>query len=223
MGVVAPTVMVMVELPLPGDGIVVGLNVTVVPVGVPEADRLIELVNPPLIVVVMVEVPWLPCAILRDDGEAEIAKLGPATTVSVRVVFCWMPPPSPVTVMGYVPVGVLPPTVMVMVELPSPGSGMVCGLKLTVVPVGMPEADKLTAPEMPLPTMTMLETPSWPWATVRVAGVAEIVKFGLIVAGSPCVVELPPVPQPEKSRSKKLRRVLASVLFHPHSIAASQS
>ena len=34
---------------------------------------------------------------------------------------------------------------MVMVELPEPGAGMVCGLKVTVVPEGMPEADRLMA------------------------------------------------------------------------------
>jgi len=56
-GVVLPTVMVMVELPLPGGGIVGGLKVTVVPVGAPEEDRLIELLNPPVIAVVIVEVP----------------------------------------------------------------------------------------------------------------------------------------------------------------------
>ena len=44
--------------------------------------------NPPLIVVVIVDVPWLPCCIVRDDGEAEIVKLGGATTVRVTVVFC---------------------------------------------------------------------------------------------------------------------------------------
>ena len=52
-----PTVMVIAEVPEPGDGIVVGLNVTVVPVGVLEADRSIELLNPPLMVVVIVELP----------------------------------------------------------------------------------------------------------------------------------------------------------------------
>ena len=56
----APTVMVMVELPAPGAGIVLGLKLTVVPVGTPVADRLIELLNPPLTVVVIVEVPGLP-------------------------------------------------------------------------------------------------------------------------------------------------------------------
>jgi len=49
--------MVMVELPDPGADIGLGLNVTVVPDGIPDADRLIALLNPPLMVAVMVEVP----------------------------------------------------------------------------------------------------------------------------------------------------------------------
>ena len=57
MGVLLPTVMVMVELPLPGAGIGLGLKLTVVPDGIPEAERLIELLKPPLIVVVIVDVP----------------------------------------------------------------------------------------------------------------------------------------------------------------------
>ena len=63
----------------------------------------------------------------------------------MTIVFCWMPPPLPVTVMGYVPVGVLAPTTMVIVELPDPGAGIGFGLKLTVVPDGIPEADRLIA------------------------------------------------------------------------------
>ena len=55
--VVDPTVMVMVELPEPGAGIGLGLKLTVVPDGIPEAERLIELLKIPLMVVVMVEVP----------------------------------------------------------------------------------------------------------------------------------------------------------------------
>ena len=57
MGVLPPTVIVMVELLEPGAGIGFGLKLTVVPVGTPEADRLIALLNPPLMVVVMVEAP----------------------------------------------------------------------------------------------------------------------------------------------------------------------
>src|SRR5271157_5868127 len=84
---------------------------------------------------------------LTEAGEAEIVKLGcaPAVTVSVTVVFCCTPPPLPVTVIGYVPVGVLLPTVIVIVELPAPGAGIVLGLKLTVVPDGAPEADSAIA------------------------------------------------------------------------------
>ena len=74
-----------------------------------------------------------------------MVKFGAAVTVSMTVVFCWTPPPLPVTVMGYVPVGVLEPTVMVMVEPPDPGAGIGLGLKLTVVPDGIPEADKVIA------------------------------------------------------------------------------
>ena len=57
MGVPLPTLIVMVELPLPGAGMLVGLKVTAVPEGWPEADRPMELLKPPLTVVVMVEVP----------------------------------------------------------------------------------------------------------------------------------------------------------------------
>ena len=38
---------------------------------------------------------------LSHEGATETVKLGPiAVTVRVRVVFCCMPPPLPVTVMG---------------------------------------------------------------------------------------------------------------------------
>jgi hypothetical protein len=47
----------MVELPEPGAGMVVGLKLAVVFEGKPEADKLMELLKPPLTVVVRVEVP----------------------------------------------------------------------------------------------------------------------------------------------------------------------
>jgi hypothetical protein len=49
--------MVIVELPEPGAAMVLGLKLTVVPLGAPEDERLIALLNPPLTLVVMVEVP----------------------------------------------------------------------------------------------------------------------------------------------------------------------
>ena len=57
MGVADPTVIVMVEVPEPGAGMVLGLKLTVVPDGIPEAERAIALLNPPLMAVVMVDVP----------------------------------------------------------------------------------------------------------------------------------------------------------------------
>ena len=66
----------MVELPEPGAAIGLGLKLTVVPDGTPEVDRLMALLKPLLTVVVMVDVPWLPCWMLSEAGEAEIAKSG---------------------------------------------------------------------------------------------------------------------------------------------------
>ena len=87
-------------------------------------------------------------------------KLGAAVTVSVTVVLRWIPPPLPVTVMGYVPIGVFAPTVMVMVELPEPGAGIGLGLKLTVVPDGTPEAERLMELlNVPIVVVVMVEVP----------------------------------------------------------------
>jgi hypothetical protein len=47
----------MVDVPPPGAAIVLGLKLTVVPEGTPEAVKLTALLNPLLIVLVMVELP----------------------------------------------------------------------------------------------------------------------------------------------------------------------
>jgi len=78
----------MVDVPEPGAGIVLGLNPTLVPLGAPVADNAIELLNPATAVVVIVDVPWLPCRIVRLVGAAEIVKVGPLATVRVTVVVC---------------------------------------------------------------------------------------------------------------------------------------
>ena len=98
--VLDPTVIVIVELPPPGAAIVLGLKLTVVPLGAPVADRLMALLNPPLTAVVMVEVPELPAATLTEVGELASVKLGGAVTVRVTVALCWIPPPFPVIVIG---------------------------------------------------------------------------------------------------------------------------
>ena len=79
---------------------VCGLKLTVVPDGTPEVDKLMPLLKPPLMVVVIVEVPWLPCATVTEIGEAEMLKLATPVTVKLTMTVCWMPPPLPVTEMG---------------------------------------------------------------------------------------------------------------------------
>jgi len=72
--VVEATVMVMVEVPAPV--IEVGLKPTVTPVGWPVADNEMAESKPPVTVLVMVEVPELPCATETEAGEADRLKPG---------------------------------------------------------------------------------------------------------------------------------------------------
>src|SRR5579859_7815529 len=62
----------MVEVPVPV--IEVGLKVTVTPEGWPEADNTTGVLKPPVVVLVMVEVPVAPCATETEFGEAERLK-----------------------------------------------------------------------------------------------------------------------------------------------------
>lgn len=93
------TVMVMVEVPEPGAGIGFGLKPTDTLDGTPLAERLMAELNPPEIVVVMVECPEEPLEIVTDEGDALIVKFGfVPVTVSETVVVCVIPPPVPCTV-----------------------------------------------------------------------------------------------------------------------------
>ena len=75
-----------------------GLKLAVTPVGMPVADNVTLLLNPPATVDVIVEVPLDPWSTVTEAGLAESAKLG-AVTVSANVVVSVSPPPVPVTVM----------------------------------------------------------------------------------------------------------------------------
>ena len=87
----APTLIVIVELPEPGAGIVAGLKLTLVPEGTPDTERVMELLNPPLTAVVIVVVPWLPWAMVSDAGLTEMVKV-PFPPVTVSPVFPWTEP-----------------------------------------------------------------------------------------------------------------------------------
>ena len=70
----------MVVLPAPGAGIGLGLKLAVAPDGSPEVDKVMGLLNPPLIFVVIVDVTLFPCATLSKVGEADIRKFGAKVT-----------------------------------------------------------------------------------------------------------------------------------------------
>jgi hypothetical protein len=149
-------------LPLPGAGIDDGLKVTVTPVGCPEAVNAIAELNAPLMAVVIIEVPLLPCCTETSAGEADMLKLA-AATVNVTVVDCMTPPPVPVTVMGYTPGVAVVATIIVMVEEPLPGAGIEVGLKLTVTPAGCPEEDNAIAEsKVPEIVVVIVEAPLTP-------------------------------------------------------------
>src|SRR5579862_379992 len=93
------TANVTVELPLPGAAIMPGLRLTVTPLGTPEADRLIELLNPFRMAVETIELPWLPCVMVSDEGNADRLNVPPGKTVTATLVLCWVVPSLPVTVM----------------------------------------------------------------------------------------------------------------------------
>lgn len=89
------------------------------------------------------------------------------------------PPPVAVTVMGYVPAAVLLPTAIVRVELPPPGAGIWAGLRVSVVPVGAPLADRLMALLNPPTTVVvMVGVAEAPAAKVTELGDAPRLKFG---------------------------------------------
>ena len=73
-------------------------------------------------------------------------------------------------------------TLKVAVEEPEPGAAMEVGLKATVTPVGMPEAERATAELNPPETaVVMVELPLLPWRTESEVGEAEMAKAGVWV------------------------------------------
>ena len=68
--------MVRVDEPEPGAAIDVGFKMTVTPVGWPVAVRAIAALKPPETLVVIVEVPLLPCRTETDAGEAVMENAG---------------------------------------------------------------------------------------------------------------------------------------------------
>lgn len=197
--VVALLLAVNVSVLVPVAGL--GLNAAVVPLPKPLADNVTAPVNPLLGVMVIVVEPWEDRVIVRLAGEAERLKLPAAAAFTVKdtPVVCTMPPPLPVTTIGYVPVAVVDATTMFIVELPEPGAAMLVGLNVMVTPVGAPLADKATAESKPPDTVVeIVELPLFPRTTVTELGEEDIAKSGLLVFPARALISPVPfgLPQP---------------------------
>jgi len=78
-------------------------------------------------------------------GDATIAfvpvTLGAGPTVRVRITCCVVPPPVAVSLIVYVPFGMIEFALMVKVDFPPPATDS--ALNVAITPVGTPEAEKL--------------------------------------------------------------------------------
>jgi len=178
-----------------------GLNDVVTPLPWPLVDNVTLPVKPFDGWIVIVVVPCDERVMLKLVGEADRVKLAEATAVTVRetVVVCVTPPPMPVMVIMYVPVAVVDATAKVIVELPEPGAAIDVGLKLTVTPVGWPDADKATAELKPSNTVVVtVDVPLLPCITDTELGDAEMVKVGVVEVGASALIRPVPfgLPQP---------------------------
>jgi hypothetical protein len=173
-------VSVRVEDALPFAGGVTGLveKFAVTPVGSPLALNVVAESNPPVLVMVMVLVPLLPWLMLTELGEALMVKFGDdaAVTVSEIVVVAVKLPDVPVMVTVAVPVVAVLVAVRVRVLVDDVGFG----LKLAVTPLGSPVACRVTLPENPPTSVTVIALVLLPpCVTETLLGEADRVKLGL--------------------------------------------
>lgn len=100
LAVVDAILTVMVAVPAPGAGMVLGLNVTVAPGGWPEALSEMGALKPPNTAVVTVIMAEDPGGTLTDLADGVIENVGVATLSKTLVVWT-LPPPVPLTVRVY--------------------------------------------------------------------------------------------------------------------------
>ena len=174
-GVVPAVDIVSVELKpgVPEDG----LKVAVTPAGRPEADRVTVSPNVSTRETDTVVLTDSPCTAEPEVGLTEMLKSGAAVTVSWKVVLCVFPPPVPVRVMVYVPMGVVAAVEIVRVEV---NDGVPeDGLKVAVTPVGRPDADRVTTSLKPsideMETVAVVDSPCVMESEV---GLTEMLKSG---------------------------------------------
>ena len=147
---------VRVEVVLPFAGGVRGLveKVAVTPLGNPVALSLVAELKLPVLVMVIVLAPLPPCVMVIEVGDALRLKFGDDAAFTVRetVVVAVKLPDVPVIVTVAVPVVavLLAVKVSVLVEV----AGFVP--KVAVTPLGKPDAARVTLPENPLRSVSVI-------------------------------------------------------------------
>ena len=177
---VEEAVSVRVEVALPLAGGVTGFveNAAVTPLGKPDAARVVAELNPPVLVMVIVLVPLVPCVTVTEVGDAAMVKLGVAVefTVSARVVDAVKLPEVPVMVTVADPVVAV--LLAVSVSTLVPVVGFVPNVAVT--PLGRPDAANVTLPLNPFTSLTvMVLVPLPPCVMVRLLGESDRVKLGV--------------------------------------------
>src|ERR1017187_6146568 len=120
-----------------------GLNAAVTPLGRPDAERVRLPLKPFDGVMLIVLVPWLPCAMVTAFGEAERLKVFRVFTERLSTVVFVSVPDVPVIVT--VPVAAVALAVKVSVLVDVAGFG----LNAAVTPLGRPDAERVTLPLKP--------------------------------------------------------------------------
>jgi len=147
-------------LPPAGGVTVLGENATCTPPGnAPSIVRSTGELKPPIDVTVTVFAAEPPALTLRLPELSDIEKSAPEVIVKVKLVVR-VGPPVPLTVIILLPVGALPPTLMVRVleAVPPEGMEMGFGLNPKVTPDGVgPVTDNVTAPEKPSIEVPVIE------------------------------------------------------------------
>jgi hypothetical protein len=177
---VEEAVSVRVEVALPFAAGVTGLveNAAVTPLGKPVALNVVAELNPPVLVTVIVLVPLAPCVTVTEVGDAAMVKFGVAVefTVNARVVVAVKLPEVPVMVTVADPVVAV--LLAVRVSTLVPVVGFVPNAAVT--PLGRPDAARVTLPENPPTSVTvMVLVPLPPCVIVRLLGESDSVKLGV--------------------------------------------
>jgi hypothetical protein len=150
--------------------VLVGLKDAVTPLGKPEADKLTLPLKPFWGVTVIVLVPLAASKTLRLLGDADSVKVPTLFTVSETVVVVVKRPAEPVMVTLVVPTA----AVLLAVNVNVLVFAVLVGLNDAIMPLGSPEADKLTLPLKPFRGTTVIVLVALlPCVTLTLAGNAE--------------------------------------------------